>query len=99
MEMSGIAPPGVIITQCVQEAPFHRVARHMVRQFGKERLNPVHIGKPLVYFADADTDPDPAYRKGAALKGDAVKGFFRTHVKQFVLDLEAAGEEAAHPGA
>ena len=74
----------------LQEIPFHQVARHTVLRFGKERINPVQTGKSLVYFADADTNPDPAYRKGMELDWEDIKKFFRGHVKQFVLDLEAA---------
>jgi hypothetical protein len=39
---------------------------------------------------DADTNPDPAYKKEMELSWDDIKKFFRTHVKQYVLDLEAA---------
>jgi predicted nucleotidyltransferase component of viral defense system len=77
----------------LQETPFHRVADHMIRRFGKERINPVHIGKSFVYFSDADTNPDPAYRKGTELKWEDIKKFFRQHVKQFVLDLDAARKD------
>lgn len=74
----------------LREKPFHHIAEHMVKRFGSERLPPVHIGKSLVYFADADGNPEPAYIKGKAVKWDKVKKFFRQHVKQFVLDLDAA---------
>lgn len=74
----------------LQEIPFHKLAGHMIKRFGKERVNPVQIGKSLVYFADADTNPEPAYRKGMELSWENVRKFFRTHVKQFVFDLEAA---------
>lgn len=57
----------------------------MVRRFGHERINSIHIGKSLVYFSDADSDSDPGYLKGKALKWDTVKKFYRSHVKQFVL--------------
>ena len=74
----------------IEEIPFHKVAEHMVRRFGKERINPVHIGKSLAYFSDAESDPEPLYVKGKALRWDTVKKFFRHHVKQFVLDLDMA---------
>lgn len=74
----------------IQEIPFHKVAEYMVRRFGKERMNPVHIGKSLVYFSDAEADPEPLYVKGKDLRWDTVKKFFRHHVKQFVLDLDMA---------
>ena len=70
--------------------PFHRVAEHMVKRFGKERINPVHIGKSLVYFSDAESNPDPDYIMGKDVKWDNVKKFFRRHVKQYVFDLDMA---------
>jgi hypothetical protein len=76
----------------LQEIPFHLIAAHTVERFGRERINPAHIGKSLVWFADADTNPDPAYVKGRETDWDSIKKFFRTHVKQFTLDLEAARE-------
>lgn len=74
----------------LQKMPFHKIADHMVRRFGKERINPVHIGKSLVYFSDADSNPEPQYMKGKNIDWDKVKKFLRNHVKQFVLDLDTA---------
>jgi len=74
----------------LQDTPFHKIAEHMVKRFGKERINPLHIGKSLVYFSDAESNPEPEYLKGKEIKWDEVKNFFRHHVKQFVLDLDAA---------
>ncbi len=77
----------------LREKSFHGIAEHMVKRFSPERVAPVHIGKSLVYFVDADGNPEPAYLKGKAVKWDEVKKFFRQHVKQFVLDLDAAVKE------
>jgi len=74
----------------LQKIPFHKLAEHMIKRFGTERINPVQTGKALVYFADADTNPEPAYRTEPELRWEDVRKFFRTHVKQFVFDLEAA---------
>jgi hypothetical protein len=74
----------------LQEIPFHKLAEHMVRRFGKERVNPVHIGKSLVYFSDAESNPEPEYIKGKEESWDKIKIFFRLHVKQFVLDIDTA---------
>jgi len=74
----------------LQDIPFHKIATNMVKRFGAERINPVHIGKSFVYFSDADTNPEPAYIKGREVQWERIKGFFRNHVRQFVLDLEAA---------
>lgn len=73
----------------LQNIPFHKVAEHTVRRFGKERINPVLIGKALAYFADADSDPEPEYTK-MKVKWERIKTFFKQHVKQFVLDLSNA---------
>lgn len=78
----------------LQEVPFHKVAAHAVRRFGRERINPIHIGKSFVYFTDADSEPEPAYSRGKSVDWEGVKKFFRTHTKQFVLDLDAAIREA-----
>jgi hypothetical protein len=77
----------------LREKPFHRIAEHMVQRFGPERVPPLHIGKSLVYFAEADGNPEPAYIKEKAVKWVEVKKFFQQHVKQFVLDLDAAVKE------
>ncbi len=74
----------------LQEMPFHKIADHMVRRFGKERINPVHIGKSFVYFSDAESNPEPQYMTGRDISWDKVKKFLRNHVKQFVLDLDTA---------
>jgi hypothetical protein len=78
----------------LQEKPFHQVATHMVKRFGAERVPPVHIGKSLVYFADADGNPEPAYIKGKAVKWEEIKRFFRQHIKQFVMDLDVGVNKA-----
>ncbi len=77
----------------LQGIPFHKIAGHMTRRFGRERINPVHIGKSLVYFPDADSDPEPAYIKKRNMDWEKIKSFFRGHVRQFVLDLEMANRE------
>jgi hypothetical protein len=78
----------------LREKPFHHIAEHMVKRFGPERVPPLHIGKSLVYFADADGNPEPAYIKEKAVKWVEVKKFFQQHVKQFVLDLDVAVKKA-----
>jgi hypothetical protein len=74
----------------LQDIPFHRIAEHMIKRFGKERVNPIHIGKSLSYFSDAESNPDPEYIKGKSVKWDIVKKFFKRHARQFTLDLDAA---------
>ncbi len=72
----------------LQDMPFHKIAEHMVRRFGKERINPIHIGKSLVYFSDAESHPEPDFLTGKEISWDQVKEFFRNHVKQIVYDLD-----------
>ncbi len=74
----------------LQQLPFHKIAAHMTERFGTERINPVHIGKSMVYFSDADSDPEPAYLKGREVEWKEIRRFFRGHVKQFVLDIQRA---------
>lgn len=74
----------------LQNMPFSKIAENMVKRFGIERVNPVHIGKSLVYFSDAESNPDPEYIKGENIKWESIKVFFKEHVKQFVLDLNIA---------
>lgn len=74
----------------LQTTPFWKVAENMVKRFGPDRINPVHIGKSLVYFNDADTDPDPRFSGKERPDWETAKMFFIKHVKQIVLDMEKA---------
>ena len=77
----------------LEKIPFHAVATNAVRRFGPERLNPVHMGKSLVYFADAEPAADPARTTRGRVEWIAVKRFYTGHARQFVLDLDAARRE------
>ena len=79
----------------LQDIPFHKMAGHIIKRFGQERINPVHIGKSLVYFTDADSNPEPQYLKGKDVKWDKIKKFFKSHVRQIVFDLDAAIKDQA----
>ncbi len=61
----------------LQDLPFHKVAEHMVKRFGKERINPIHLGKSLVYFSDAESNPEPEHIKGKEYAGIISKFFSR----------------------
>jgi len=74
----------------LQTVPFWKIAENLMERFGKDRVNPVHIGKSLVYFKDADIDPDPRYLGNEQLPWDQVKKFFKKNVKQMVIDLDQA---------
>jgi hypothetical protein len=73
----------------LRELPFAKVAENMIARFGKERTNPVIVGKALGYFSDAEADPEPAYL-GKKKEWKTIKKFFIDHVQQFALDLDRA---------
>ncbi|MEN6401622.1 MAG: nucleotidyl transferase AbiEii/AbiGii toxin family protein, partial [Armatimonadia bacterium] len=72
----------------LQHVPFRQVAHVALLRFGPTLLEPVVIGKALVWFADADTQPDPRWC-GTPVEWSTIKRFFRSSAPQFVLDLEA----------
>lgn len=74
----------------LQKIPFHKVAEAFIKRYGKKRTNPIYIGKSLVYFFDADSDPDPEYLPGLKIAWEDIKAFFKAHIRQLVLDLEQA---------
>lgn len=72
--------------------PFFKIAEHACCRYGAARINPIIIGKALAYFTDAEGEPDPAYPPKRAIAWKTVRAFFQKHVRQLVLDLEAARE-------
>lgn len=76
----------------LQDIPFAKMARNMIERFGHSRVNPVVVGKALVYFHDAESDPEPEY---LTKKKDwkTIKKFFIDHVQQFVFDLHRTKTE------
>ena len=73
----------------LQNIPFHRIAEHMGKRFGRERINPLHIGKSLIYFSDAESNPEPEYIKGKEVGWEKVKNSSGL-IKQFVYDIDEA---------
>ncbi len=76
----------------LQDTPFRKVAVNMIRRFGAERVNPLLIGKALVFFDDAEGDPEPQYLREKPEWKD-IRKFFKKNVKQLVFDLQNAKEE------
>ncbi|CAG0955181.1 hypothetical protein METP3_00452 [Methanosarcinales archaeon] len=74
----------------LQTTPFWKIAENMIERFGQERINPLHIGKSLVFFDDAEIDPEPNFTGQENPTWKAVKKFFVKNVQQMVLDLEKA---------
>lgn len=71
----------------LRDIPFAKVAANMFARFGAGRINPAVIGKALVYFVDADSEPEPQYlTKNKDWK--SIKKYFFDHVRQFTLDLQ-----------
>ncbi len=71
----------------LQNIPFSNIAENMVARYGASRVNPLVIGKALVFFRDADSDPDPEYI-GKHTAWAKIKKYLSEHVQQFVLDIQ-----------
>ena len=71
----------------LQDIPFSKIAANMINRYGANRVNPLVIGKALVFFQDADADPDPEYL-GKRTDWAKIKKYFIDHLQQFVLDIQ-----------
>ena len=71
----------------LQDMPFTKIAENMVKRYGSNRVNPLVIGKALVFFRDADADPDPEFL-GKRVAWAKIKKYLVDHVQQFVLDIQ-----------
>jgi len=72
----------------LQTVPFRIVARNALQRYGVTALDPLVVGKGLVWFEEADVQEDPVY-VGIPASWDAIRRFFRSSLRQFVLDLDA----------
>ena len=72
----------------LQTVPFRRVARNELERYGVTALEPLVVGKGLVWFEQADAQADPIY-VGTPVTWNHIRDFFRSSVRQFVYDLEA----------
>jgi len=72
----------------LQTVPFRKVAHNALERYGVTALEPLVVGKGLVWFEHADVQGDPVY-VGTPVTWDHVRDFFRSSVRQFVYDLEA----------
>ena len=73
----------------LREHRFDSVFANALRRFGAQSMNPLQIGKSLVYFSDADPDPAPVF-VGAPIPWSSVKEFFQAHAREFVEHMIAA---------
>lgn len=74
----------------LQVLPFSQVATCLVQKFGAPRLNPIYIGKSLVYFHDAEIEPDSQYITGREIDWRKIKRYFVGHATQIVRELGSA---------
>jgi hypothetical protein len=72
----------------LQKIPFKKIAENIIQKYGAESVNSLMVGKALVYFDDAENDPDPFYTGEHRPSWKTVKKFFVKNVRQLVLDLE-----------
>lgn len=73
----------------LQQHGFDSVFANACRRFGPRSMNPLQIGKSLVYFSDAEPEPDPPFA-GAPVPWPPVEAFFRAHAREFVEHMIAA---------
>ena len=76
----------------LQDMPFRKAAETLKARYGSA-ISSLTIGKALVFFQEADDSPDPVFI-GRGVLWETVRRFFEKHVRQFVLDLEAAYTDA-----
>jgi len=75
----------------LQVVPFRRVAHDVLQMYGPAAVEPLAIGKGLVWFELADSEEDPTY-VGSPVAWKSVRDFFRSSLRQFVLDLNTERE-------
>ncbi|MBI3398168.1 MAG: nucleotidyl transferase AbiEii/AbiGii toxin family protein [Deltaproteobacteria bacterium] len=74
----------------LKDIPFRKIAENMAQRYGADRFNPVNIGKAIVYFSDADIDPDLQYCGKERPDWKNIKKFFVKNVRQMVIDMQEA---------
>lgn len=88
MSHEGIRVDFVDLYAVLQTLPFRRIAHNVLERYGASVVEPIAIGKGLVWFERADAQPDPSY-VGVSVRWDSIKSFFRSSLRQFVLDVDA----------
>ncbi len=69
----------------LQERPLHRIAERLRAMYTDPPPNPAHIAKSLVYFHDAEQDPEP--RLLMPTTWETVTQFFTEHTKAHTTTL------------
>jgi hypothetical protein len=88
VSQGGMRSDFVDLYTVLQTVPFRSVAHNALERYGVDALEPLVIGKGLVWFEDADPQEDPLY-VGAPVAWDHIRDFFRSSLRQFVFDLDA----------
>jgi hypothetical protein len=71
----------------LQTVPFRSVAHNALERYGADALEPLVIGKGLVWFEHADLQENPVYI-GTPVTWGHIRDFFRSSLRQFVFDLD-----------
>lgn len=79
----------VDLYRMLQDVPFTKVAIRMIERYGAEMVSPTVIGKAIIYFKDAEGDPDPQFIN-KKIAWETVKKYFVNHVRQFMIDIDRA---------
>ncbi len=74
----------------LQQIPFWKIVENLFHRYGPGRISPMQISKSLVYFEDAEGDPEPRYCGAERPAWSQVKKFFQGRCKQLALDLQQA---------
>jgi hypothetical protein len=88
VSQGGIRSDFVDLYAVLQAVPFRKVARNALERYGVTALEPLVVGKGLVWFEQADVQEDPVY-VGTPVTWDHIRDFFRSSLRQFVFDLDA----------
>ena len=88
VSLGGMRSDFVDLYAILQTVPFRTVVCNDLERYGMTVLEPLVVGKGLVWFEDADVEADPVYA-GTAVTWDHIKDFFQSSLRQFVFDLDA----------
>lgn len=88
VSQGGMRSDFVDLYAILQTIPFRTVACNALERYGVTVLEPLTVGKGLVWFEHADIQEDPVY-VGTPVSWVHIKDFFQSSVRQFVYDLDA----------
>jgi hypothetical protein len=88
VSQGGIRSDFVDLYTVLQTVPFRKVAHNALERYGVPALEPLAVGKGLVWFEHADDQGDPVY-VGTPVTWNHIRDFFRSSLRQFVFDLDA----------